>query len=135
MRKLILTAALLAGCSTVVDPLVNDSLFLVQVVRPGIGMDALFEGVVTVDAAGCYRLGDSRVTMVWPFGYRMIDTIEGPAVADGTGGEVGRIGSSFRFGGGILSAIPEGLIGSPQRRRDAMARCPGEFWIATGQVR
>lgn len=131
-----LTTAVIAGCSTV-DPGSDDSLFLTQLVRPASSMDALFDGVVTVDAAGCFRLGlgDSHVTMVWPYGYRLISTIEGSTVVDEAGREIGRIGSQFRLGGGIVSSIPEGLIGPARRRQAAMARCPGQFWIAASLSR
>jgi hypothetical protein len=114
------------------EPVVDDgTLFLAQAVAPAAHMDALFEGPVTVDEQGCYRLGlTGQATMVWPFGYRLINTIEGAAVVNQDGIEVGRIGGEFAFGGGLVSTLASGTVASETLRARAVAACPGSFWMA-----
>ena len=132
MRRLAAALGILAGCSTT-DPLVDDgTLFLAQAVAPAVQMDALYQGTITVDSNGCYRLGldGQPATMVWPVGYRLINTIEGTAVVNQDGNEVGRIGGEFAFGGGLISTVPAGMLRSEKLRARAVAACPGSFWIA-----
>lgn len=131
MKRLLATLPILAGCSTM-EPVVDDgTLFLAQAAAPAVHMDALFEGTVTVDEHGCYRLGlTGQATMVWPVGYRLINTIEGPTVVNQDGSEVGRIGGEFAFGGGLVSTLPAGMVASETLRVRAVAACPGSFWMA-----
>lgn len=132
MKRLVAVLGILAGCSAMEPANDDGTLFLAQAVAPAIHMDALFQGTVTVDQHGCYRLGlgGQPATMVWPFGYRLINTIEGAAVVNQDGNEVGRIGDEFAFGGGLVSALPAGLVSPESLRARATAQCPGSFWIA-----
>ncbi|MGE0440313.1 MAG: hypothetical protein AB7L66_08970 [Gemmatimonadales bacterium] len=130
MRKLVFGLVVATACSSF-EPAFDGSLFLAQKEGSRDVMDALFDGVVSLDAAGCYRLGlQDQVTMIWPAGYRLIPTVEGPAVVNAQGVEIGRIGSTFRLGGGIVGTIPSGLLPSDALRRLALQQCPGSFWIA-----
>ncbi|MFN0181546.1 MAG: hypothetical protein ACKVZ0_22270 [Gemmatimonadales bacterium] len=131
MKRLLTALPILAGCSST-EPVVDDgTLFLTQAVVPAAHMDALFRGTVAVDERGCYRLGlTGQATMVWPFGYRLINTIEGATVVNQDGNEVGRIGGEFVFGGGFVSTLPAGMVASETLRARAVAACPGSFWIA-----
>ncbi|MEZ4455328.1 MAG: hypothetical protein R2882_02075 [Gemmatimonadales bacterium] len=131
MRKLVLGLLIASACSSSFEPAFDGTLFLAQKKDPNAFMDALFDGVVSVDDAGCYRLAlADQVTMVWPAGYRLISTIEGPAIVNREGVEIGRVGGTFRIGGGVVPTIPEGSLQSESLRREALARCPGSFWIA-----
>lgn len=111
------------------------ALFFVQGAPPAVVMDALFQGRVTRDAVGCLRLdhlGD-RHTVVWPHGFTIEERDDGLFVKDAAGRDVGRIGGSFRFGGGEIPALHEGLKLSDESRQLAESRCPGRYWIV-GEV-
>jgi|GEM_PF-1542475 len=141
---LFLTVALVAAaCSSdLVEPRAEVS-FQVQTVEaespvllitqngvPSDFMEALFEGQVMADDAGCLRLGDAEgATVVWPVGYTGDVTSDGVTILNGDGEEVGQVGGSFSIGGG---EIPELLasLGFTQEDRDlADALCPGGYWI------
>ena len=95
-------------------------------------MDALFQGRVVTDAAGCIRLDSpppDAGTVVWPFGFTLAREGRVLSVRDAAGREVGRIGGSFRFGGGHVPFLHEGTGFSAAERARAEARCPGTFWI------
>lgn len=108
----------------------NPIYVMTQNVVPGEVMDAFFQGPVIADSAGCLRLEDAEgPTVVWPVGYTGEVTTEGVSILDEAGTEVGQVGGSFSFGGGI---IPEllGTLGFTEEDRDvAEALCPGGYWI------
>jgi hypothetical protein len=132
----------LAGCSPSYesDPTdigVTDAgtpLFITQNVAPVVVMEALFDGRIIVDDAGCIRQdsGD-RPTVVWPKSYTL-DRIDNELrVLNAVGREIGRIGGRFRLGGGEVPQLHEGSHLSSADRHRATTRCPGIFWI-TGDV-
>ena len=134
--------AVLAACSSadvqgpsegpprIVDA-VDDVLFLTQSAAPSAAMDALFEGRVDRDAAGCLRLDlDDRHTVIWPAGFTVAETAGGELrILDGDGREVGRVGERFRLGGGEVTTLHEGIPMTEADRRAALERCPGRYWI------
>jgi hypothetical protein len=119
------------SASEVDDPFAT--VFLAQESPPVAVMEALFQGRVVRDREGCLRLDTAdRHTVVWPFGSRLEDRVDGLHVTDAAGRDIGRIGGSFRFGGGEVPSLHEGLLSADDRRR-AEARCPGRYWIV-GEV-
>ena len=93
-------------------------------------MNALFEGNVIADGAGCLRLDDAEgSTVVWPVQYTGEITSEGFAILDEDGTEVGQVGGSFSFGGGILPELLASLGFSQADRDLAEGLCPGSYWI------
>jgi hypothetical protein len=109
-------------------------IFLVQAAPPAAVMDALFQGRVSRDLQGCLRmegLGD-RHTVIWPHGFTLVERGGELFVRDAAGRDVGRIGGSFRFGGGESSTLHQGLL-SDESRQLAESRCPGRYWIV-GEV-
>lgn len=109
-----------------------ETLFLVQSEPATAVMEAFFQGRVVRDAAGCLRLeasGSDGATVVWPHGFTLDTAGDELRVRDDGAREVGRIGGEFRFGGGFVQTLHEGIpiAGSP--RAEAAARCPGSFWI------
>lgn len=103
--------------------------FLTLKVDMAESMSALFEGEVVLDDAGCLRLGSpDGPTAVWPRGYGF-ETGLGIRILDAGGSVVGRVGGSFRLGGGEVPSLHDGL-GFTQADRDlAAAHCPGRYWI------
>lgn len=118
-------AFLLAACDGAITNLEirggsGEVLFLTQGAPATFVMDALFEGRVVVDDAGCVRLdGPDPATVVWPYRF----TLEGNTVHAADGRIVGRLGGSFRLGGGEVPTLAGGDWQS------ALDRCPGRFWI------
>lgn len=115
------------GTASLLDvPAHGEVLFLTQNAVPDGFMEALFVGRVIADAAGCLRLdGPDPATVVWPF--RFILDPRG-RVLDSLGTEIGRIGGSFRLGGGEVT-LHAGIAMSEAVKQVAEARCPGRFWI------
>jgi hypothetical protein len=108
----------------------GEPLFITQNVIPNAVMDALFQGRIVADEAGCLRLqpGD-RVTVVWPRGFTL-ERVSGTfLVRDADGRAVGRIGDTFRLGGGEVPYLHQGIGLSAADRQLATSRCPGLFWI------
>jgi hypothetical protein len=105
-------------------------LFLTQNLAPNAVMEALFQGRIVADEAGCLRLqpGD-RVTVIWPKGFTLERVSGAFLVRDAGGRAVGRIGDTFRLGGGEVPYLHQGIGLSAADRERAMSRCPGIFWI------
>lgn len=123
-------AAAVAGCSEgspTAAILEDGTVFLALAQRPTGVMDALFQGRVVRDAAGCLRLeGPDASTVVWPFGSRL--TAAGEVRLE-DGRVAGRIGGAFRLGGGHVGELHAGIALSEATRALAHERCPGDYWI------
>jgi len=106
------------------------TVFLAQSEPPGAVMDALFDGTVARDGSGCLRLeGGDRPTVVWPYGAELTSRAGAFWVRDAAGREIGRIGGSFRFGGGEIPSLHDGIPLTAAQRSLAAERCPGRYWI------
>lgn len=128
-----------AGCAASEDPTAllrtggTETVFLVQSEVPDAVMDALFQGIVVRDDAGCLRLDtEARPTAVWPAGFSLVAASGGLTVRDAQGAEVGRIGGAFRLGGGNVPDLHDGLPISDATREIGRTRCPGTYWIVGG---
>jgi hypothetical protein len=95
-------------------------------------MAALFDGLVVVDGSGCPRLDapePDRGTVVWPYGFTLEARAGSYWVVDAEGRDVGPLGGHFRFGGGFVPTLHEGLALTDEARAAAESRCPGNYWI------
>lgn len=126
----------LAGCSAGAlepDPRAAglDGIVLLTLDEPQEAwMSALYRGDVVVDEAGCLRLaGPDAPTVIWPEGYHLAPTIEGPEVRDASGHYVGRVNDHFTLGGGEVPYLHSGIPMSDADRRWAREQCPGRYWI------
>ncbi len=138
----LVTAAVLA-CDSPADPGVSVDTgvhlsvvtlgglhFMTQDVDPPILMEALYQGEVSTDAAGCIKLtGPDPATVIWPkdFGVRVQG--DGVRVLRPDGSELGPLGGAFVFGGGFVQDLHDGLGFSVLDRALARERCPGAYWI------
>ncbi len=130
---MVVLAAALAACSgndEVNEPGASrDVIFLAQTVAPTVVMEALFDGRVVRDPQGCIRLDSNEpATVIWPFGFSVVNSRYGLVVLDDKGRNIGRIGKSFRFGGGYVDSLHSSIALSAADRQRAAA-CPGQFWI------
>lgn len=127
----VLALLALVACSAPTDPdEAGPVLFLTQNAVPDATMDALFEGRVSLDGAGCLRLDlDGEHTVVWPTGYTLESTDRGLAVRDGEGRVVGHVAGSFRLSGGEVQALHDGIGMDRGEKAEAEIRCPGRYWI------
>ncbi len=127
-------AATLAACEpTPVDTGPDAALlFLVQRAPPAAAMDALYQGRVEVDQAGCFRLSDEpdRHTVVWPFGFGLARDDVSLVILDDHGREAARVGHLLRLGGGEAADLAAIDVLAPDMLSAALTRCPGRFWIA-----
>lgn len=133
-------AAVVGACSSsAVAPLGGDSLrahdragvlLLTQNVVQDATMEALFEGPVVADDAGCLRLGGpDGPTAVWPQGYTAQSALADVWIRDASGTTVGQVGGSFSLGGGEVPELSDAM-GFTQADRDlAEDHCPGLYWI------
>ncbi|HSK18784.1 MAG TPA: hypothetical protein VK912_06570 [Longimicrobiales bacterium] len=132
------TALLAAACSSPEDVLSFDPLnfqertgivFVRQNATPTAVMEALFEGRVVADAAGCLRFDSpDPATVVWPNGFTMVQSGDEMVVRDATGREIGRVGGTFRLGGGEVTSLQGAAMSAADRQR-AQTHCPGRYWI------
>lgn len=107
-------------------------LFLVQSEPATAVMDALFEGSIREDDAGCLRTqatGAIGATVVWPYGFTLRTLGDDPYVMNADGRVVGRIGGVFLLGGGYVPSLHEGIPLADAARAAATERCPGSYWI------
>ena len=118
----------------VLQVLASDGLVVFTQNRvPDATMDALFEGTVVRDPAGCLRLASSAgATVVWPHGYTAEAGSSSVQIFDADGALVGTIGESFSIGGGEVVSLTQAM-GFTDAVRRASEACPGRYWIvATG---
>ena len=110
-------------------------LFLTPFEAPSASMEALYQGRVHLDQAGCMRLSDDPAghTVVWPFGSRLARDQASLVVLDAGGAEVGRVGHLLALSGGETHDLAgSGVLDEPLLAA-ALQRCPGPFWIS-GEV-
>lgn len=132
------TALLAAACSSTEEVLSFDPhnfqertgiVFIRQNETPTAVMEALFEGRVVADAAGCLRFDSpDPATVVWPNGFIMVASGEEMLVRDAAGRDIGRVGGTFRLGGGEVSSLQGAPMSAADRQR-ADTLCPGRYWI------
>lgn len=107
----------------------STTIFLAQNVAPAEVMEALYQGRVVRDPQGCLRTADAEAaTVIWPFGFRLVERADGPHVADASGRDLGPVGGEFRFGGGFVPGIASAKLTEADRTL-AETRCPGEYFI------
>ena len=130
--SLLALAACAAAPTSGVDA--DDVIFLTASVPVTVHMQALYEGNVVADAAGCVRLADaSGHTVVWPYAFELRQHNGAATVVDPGGREIGDVGGAFSFGGGEVPTLHQGIALSDARRQLALERCPGRYWIV-GEV-
>lgn len=140
----------IAGCSNGTEPELRDFrvqadnltvagidgfLMLTQNATAAAYPEALFEGAVAGDEAGCLRLqdpqGDHGATAVWPEGYDLRDVAGSHRIVNAAGGTVGTVGENIELGGGEVHELPDALGFTDADRELAAARCPGLYWIVS----
>lgn len=105
-------------------------IFLTQSTTPTVVMEALFEGRIELDAAGCVRLvSEEPATVVWPKDFTLVERNGSLLVRDPDGRDIGRLGGNFRLGGGFVNELHSGINLSSADRQRAGGTCPGSFWI------
>jgi hypothetical protein len=93
-------------------------------------MEALFLGQVVEDGEGCLRLQPpADHTVVWPYRSTLEVRGDGSWVVSEEGKDIGKIGGAFRFGGGEVPFLHEGLGFTHGQITEIHARCPGRYWI------
>ena len=111
----------------------ESGLLFIQRNEPAeMAMDALYEGPVTVDEAGCLRAdpdAGTPVAIVWPFGFDVRFDGDAIRVVDRDGEVFGTVGSDFALAGGLVDALHDGLGFTAADRALAEDRCPGKFWV------
>lgn len=105
-------------------------VFMTQDVVHDVTMDALFEGDVVADEAGCLRLQSAdAATVVWPQGLTAVPAEGRIEVRDAKGQSIGRIGGGFSLAGGEVSTLSDAMGFTAADRSVAAAECPGNYWI------
>lgn len=105
-------------------------VFMTQNAVPDATMDALFEGRIVPDEAGCLRLDPPEpATVAWPHGYGLRTGADGARIVDEEGRTVGTLDGTFRLGGGEVADLSEAMGFSTADRELARSRCPGRYWI------
>lgn len=137
---LLCVLALASACSTAEDhhPTLSwddgsNTVFITQAASPAVplGMEALFEGRIHRDEQGCLRLevrGGSRLSPVWPDGFKLRMLNGELHVLDAAGRSIGHVGGAFRFGGGIVDSTDRLLLKRADRAI-VESRCPGSYWV------
>lgn len=110
------------------------TLFFTRNAVPNAYMDALCEGRVVKDSAGCLRLSPPEAaTLIWPVGWELMTRTDGTQDVVNTRGEpVGRVGGSLRLGGGFVPTLHDGTPLSDPVRKAALTTCPGMYWLVAG---
>ena len=104
-------------------------VLMTQNVVHDVTMDALYEGVVAADDAGCLRLAGDGATVVWPRGYTARSSLGEVQIRDAEDRLVGQVGGSFSLAGGEVDSLTD-QMGFTQEDRDlATSTCPGKYWI------
>lgn len=124
--------ALAAACSPgeLIDPNAADGIvFLTQSTPATVVMEALFDGRVSLGGNGCVLLtGGQPATVIWPHGFSVVVRHGVTLIRDERGHDIGAVGGSFRFGGGFVDSLHNGIALSAADRERA-AHCPSPYWI------
>ena len=106
------------------------TVFLAQNIRPDAVMEALYVGRVVRDEQGCLRTeSEGGALVIWPYGSSLQARDGGLYVRIEEGRSIGRIGGSFRMGGGYVPAAAFEHL-SPSDRALAESRCPStHYWV------
>lgn len=108
----------------------GDVFFLTLPVKPNAYMEALYQGQVRLDSSGCIRLASPHeATVIWPFQSTLEERAGQLWVVDGAGDDIGTLGGDFRFGGGFVPRLHEGLGYSEDALTQIASRCPGTYWV------
>ncbi|HEX2078426.1 MAG TPA: hypothetical protein VHG08_11975 [Longimicrobium sp.] len=126
----------LAACSADRGPGANltgsdnpEGIVFLAETEAGNDMDALFEGRVIRDQAGCLRLQSAQPsTVIWPAGSRLESRGGALFVIARDGRALTKIGAETRLGGGHVPSHAYAEL-TPRDRELAETRCPGEYWI------
>ena len=123
-------ASQLTGPSPLTGAPGGSVIFLTHSADQNASMSALFEGQIRLDAAGCLRLVSADAgTVIWPKGFTPAGSGGDVVVRDASGRDIGRVGGSFRLGGGFVDSLHAGIPVSSADRQRAAASCPGTYWI------
>ena len=134
----VLTAAVAACSSSPAELETQTSLevsetagvvLMTQDVVHDVTMDALYEGVVAADDAGCLRLGGDGATVVWPRGYTAQGSLGEVWIRDDEARVVGQVGGSFSLPGGEVAVLTHEMGFTLEDREAATSACPGTYWI------
>lgn len=155
---ILMLLAVIAGCSsgsTVLDErqaIADNVVFLTLSETPDAFMEALFEGYVVLDEAGCLRLAPSSPddaatpspaldgpTVIWPDGFEIRLTIEGLEIWDSTpdGTFSGRVGDRLSLPGGEVASLHEGIPMTARQRTaswPSVAAPAATGWSATSDA-
>ncbi|MBW3559875.1 MAG: hypothetical protein KY449_08925 [Proteobacteria bacterium] len=97
--------------------------FLQETQREDTSKSALNQGVLTLDAAGCLRVGRGGPLLVWPAHAALDLTQAGKVrVFDRRTGEAVRVGEAVALAGGELSAAGPASLNRP------LGPCQGKLW-------
>lgn len=139
----LLLAATLSACESPTDTdeglvigdalqarLAGDLVFLTMRITPTEHMEALFEGAVVSDEAGCLRLDSpDAATVVWPRHWAMELQGNTIRILNADGQFVASIGDGFSLPGGEVQTLPATMGFTEDDRQLAANQCPGRYWI------
>lgn len=95
-------------------------------IRTNASLQALAQGPLHLDPAGCLRIGEGGPLVIWPYDSRISRTAEGRVqVTDGMSGNVIGVGQEFAVAGAGVD-IPPTALRDPIPPACATAR----FWLA-----
>jgi hypothetical protein len=105
-------------------------VFLTMRITPEAHMEALFEGAVVRDEAGCLRLDSpDAATVVWPRGWSFEQRDDALRILNAAGQLAASVGEQLTLPGGEVETLPS-VWGFTQADRDlAGSQCPGRYWI------
>lgn len=108
----------------------GELVFLAMRITPAAHMDALFEGAVVSDEAGCLRLDSSdAATVVWPRYWSLERRDDTVRILDADGHFVASLGERLSLPGGEVETLPAAMGFTEADRELAGNRCPGRYWI------
>ncbi|MFC7379794.1 hypothetical protein [Brevundimonas sp. GCM10030266] len=95
-------------------------------IRTNASLQALAQGTLHLDRAGCLRIGEGGPFVIWPYDSRVSRTAEGLVqVTDGLSGQAIDVGQEFAVAGAGVDVPPTEL-----REPIPPACATGRFWLA-----